>query len=131
MQAAEWEDAVKAFLKEYADAFTAIDGARIARLYHTPCVTVRGDGSIHSFQSESELRAFFEPLADAYHRDGCCGWNYENLEVCTLGARSALVTMDWQMQRQDGSTIRRWKQSYNFVTVDGRLRILASTFHLT
>ena len=130
MQLGEWKDAVKAFLKDYVAAFAANDGARIARLYHEPCVTVRADGSIHSFQSESEMQSFFRGLADTYYRDGCRGWKYENLEVSPLGGRSAVATMDWQMQREDGSAIRRWKQSYNFVVVDGRLRILASTFHL-
>lgn len=130
MQTREWKDAVTAFLEDYVSAFTANDGARIARLYHAPCVTVRADGSIHSFQSESEIRSFFQQLADTYYRDGCRGWKYENLEVSPLGGRSALATMDWRMQREDGSAIRRWRQSYNFIAVDGRLRILASTFHL-
>jgi hypothetical protein len=34
------------------------------------------------------------------------------------------------MRRDDGSAIRRWRQSYNFVAADTRLRILASTIHL-
>jgi ketosteroid isomerase-like protein len=130
MQAGKWKQAVEAFLDDYVEAFTANDGARIARLYHAPCVTVRADGSIHSFQTESEAQAFFQRLADTYYRDGCRGWKYENLEVSPLGGRSAVATMDWQMQREDGSAIRRWRQSYNFVEIDGRLRILASTFHL-
>ena len=130
MQTRDWQEAVKGFLKAYIEAFTANDGARIARLYHAPCITVRGDGSIHSFQSQSEIQAFFQKLADTSYREGCRGWKYENLEVSPLGGRSAVATMDWQMQREDGSTIRRWRQSYNFVEVDGQLRILASTFHL-
>jgi ketosteroid isomerase-like protein len=128
MQAGKWKQAIEAFLDDYVAAFTASNGARIAHLYHAPCVTVRADG--HSFQTESEAQAFFQRLADTYYRDGCRGWKYENLEVSPLGGRSAVATMDWQMQREDGSVIRRWRQSYNFVEIDGRLRILASTFHL-
>jgi ketosteroid isomerase-like protein len=130
MQTGERKDLVKAFLKDYMDAFIACDGARIAHAYHAPCVTVRADGSIHSFQSENEIQSFFQRLADTYYRDGSRDWKYENLEVLPLGERSALATLDWEMRREDGSAIRRWKQSYNFVAVDGRLRILASTFHL-
>lgn len=130
MQAEEKGVLVQAFLKDYIDAFNACDGVRIARAYNTPCVTVRADGSIHSFQSENEIQSFFQRLADTYHRDGSRGWKYENLEVLPLGERSALATLEWEMRREDGSAIRRWKQSYNFVAVDGRLRILASTFHL-
>lgn len=130
MQAGEWKDGIKAFLKEYIDAFSANDGAWIARLYHAPSVTVRADGSIHSFQSENEIQSFFQRVADTYYRDGCRGWRYENLEVSPLGGGSALATLDWEMRREDGSAIRRWKQSYNVVAVDGRLGILAATFHL-
>lgn len=130
MRTGEWNDAVEAFLKDYAEAFNATDGARIAALYNVPCVTVRADGSIHSFTSTDETRSFFQRLAETYQRDGCRGWKYENLEVVPLGGRSVLATMDWEMRREDGSAIRRWRQSYNFVVVDGRLRILASTFHL-
>ena len=126
----KYDAMVRAFLKEYVDAFIACDGARIARAYHAPCVTVRADASIHSFQSENEIQTFFQRLADTYYRDGCRGWKYENLEVSPLGGRSALATLEWEMQREDGGAIRRWKQSYNFVEVGAQLRILASTFHL-
>ena len=99
-------------------------------MHNIPCVTMRGDGSIHAFTSHEEVRAFFQKLADTYYKDGCRGWKYENLEVVPLGARSMIATMDWEMRREDGSAMRRWRQSYNFVLAGGGLRILASTFHL-
>jgi ketosteroid isomerase-like protein len=89
---------VEAFLEDYAEAFIARDGARIAAFYNVPCVTMRADGSIHAFTSQQEIQAFFQRLADTYYRDG--------------------------------SAIRRWRQSYNFVAADASLRILASTIHL-
>jgi hypothetical protein len=87
MQAHEWQATVEGFLRDYIDAFSSNDGARIARTY--------------------------------------------NLIVQPLGAQSAMATLDWQMQREDGSLIRRWRQTYNFLQVGGQARILASTFHLT
>jgi len=121
---------VERFLEDYLQAFNARDGARIASLYNVPCVTMRADGSIHAFTSQDDIQAFFQRLADTYYRDGSRGWKYDNLQVAPLGARSMLATMDWEMRRADGSAIRRWRQSYNFVATDGRLRILASTIHL-
>jgi hypothetical protein len=121
---------VEAFLKDYVEAFIARHGARIAAFYNVPCVTMRADGSIHAFTSQQEIEAFFQRLADTYYRDGSRAWKYENLEVTPLGGRSLIATMDWEMRREDGSAIRRWRQSYNFVAGDGRLRILASTIHL-
>ncbi len=121
---------VEAFLQDYIEAFLARDGARIAALYNVPCVTTRADGSIHAFTSQEETRAFFQRLSDTYYRDGCRGWRHANLEVTPLGERSMIATMDWEMRREDGSAIRHWRQSYNFVLGDGGPRILASTFHL-
>jgi len=121
---------VESFLRDYVEAFNARDGARIAALYNVPCVTMRADGSIHAFTSQQEIQAFFQRLADTYYRDGSRGWRYDNLQVTPLGARSLIATLDWEMRRDDGSAIRRWRQSYNFVAADGRLRILASTIHL-
>lgn len=61
---------VKGFLKEYMDVFAALDGPRIAALYHAPCVTVRTDGSIHCLQSPADIAGFFQAVAEAYYRDG-------------------------------------------------------------
>jgi hypothetical protein len=51
------------------------------------------------------------------------------LAVVPIGALSALATMDWEMLREDGTVIRRWRQSYNLLRVETEWRILASTFH--
>jgi hypothetical protein len=131
MQAHEWDAAAKSFLADYIEAFLSNDGTRIARTYNVPCITVRADGSIYAFQSEGELKSFFQGLAETYSKAGSRRWHYENLHIEALGAQSATATLDWEMQREDGSVIRRWRQTYNFVLVDQRPRILASTFHLT
>ena len=130
MQAHEWEAAVKRFLADYIEAFLSNDGARIARTYNVPCVTVRADGSIYAFQTQDELKSFFQGLSETYSKAGSRRWHYENLHIEALGAQSAVATLDWEMRREDGSSIRRWRQTYNLVLMDERLRILASTFHL-
>ena len=121
---------VRAFFENYKDAFDSIDGQRIAALYHIPTVTMRGDGSIHSFQSLEELARFFQGVADNYQKDGYAGGRFEGLQVSPIGGRSVLATMDWEMLRRDGSLIRRWRQSYNLVRVGSGWQILVSTFHV-
>ncbi len=123
-------DEARAFLEEYARAFDSIDGSRIARLYHAPCVTIRGDGSIHCLQSREELARFFQGIADTYYRDGYRSSRFSNLEVTPIGARSALATVEWELLRADGSALRSWHQSYNLVRIDGGWQILVSTFHV-
>ena len=131
MQAHEWEAEVGRFLGAYIEAFLSNDGARIAGMYNTPSVTVRADGSVHAFQTIDELQSFFQGLADTYSKAGSKKWKYTNLSIEPVGARSAIATLDWEMQREDGSIIRGWRQTYNFILADGRARILASTFHLS
>jgi ketosteroid isomerase-like protein len=124
------EGEVRAFLESYNKAFASIDGARIAALYHSPCVTLRGDGSIHCLSS-NDLAAFFQNVADTYHREGYRDGRFKMLDVVPIGGRSALVTVDWGLLRGDGSVIRGWRQSYNLVRVNGTWQILVSTFHVS
>lgn len=121
---------IRTFLEEYNTAFASIDGGRIAALYHMPTVTMRGDGSIHCLQSREELARFFQGVADTYYQDGYRGGRFKNLEVVPIGGRSALATLDWEMQRGDGSVIREWRQSYNVVRIGNVWQILVSTFHV-
>lgn len=122
---------VTSFFESYAEAFDAISGARIATFYYIPCVTLRADGSIHCFQSQSECAKFFDGVADTYYKEGLRRSEFKNLEVSRVGGRCLLATMDWVFYRGDGSLLKQWRQSYNLVRVDGRWHILASTFHIT
>jgi hypothetical protein len=120
---------VRRFFQTYVTTFASIDGAAIAKLYHAPCVTVRGDGSVICLQTREELQAFFQKVADGYYREGFRSGPFANLEVVAIGTRSALASLDWEMLREDKTVIRRWRQSYNLLRVESEWKILASTFH--
>jgi hypothetical protein len=124
-------ESVRNFLAAYMQAFDVRDGHQIAVLYHAPCVTVRGDGSIHCLQSRGEVQAFFQHVADTYYRDGARSSRFMDLEVVAIGARSALASLEWEMLRGDGTVLRRWNQSYNLVHAGDGWKILVSTFHLS
>lgn len=130
MHPQQLEDEVRSFLESYNKAFRSIDGARIAPLYHSPCVTLRGDGSIHCLTS-ADVGPFLQGVADTYYREGYRDARFNMLQVVPIGGRSALVTVDWELLRDDGSVIRGWRQSYNLVRMKDGWRILVSTFHLS
>ena len=90
------KDEVGSFLDSYNTAFASIDGARVAALYHSPCVTLRGDGSIHCLASH-ELERFFQGVADTYYREGYRNGRFKIVDVVPIGRRSALVTVDWEL----------------------------------
>jgi hypothetical protein len=129
MNVPQLESEVRSFLESYNKAFSSIDGGRIAALYHSPCVTLRGDGSIHCLTS-NDLGFFFQGVADTYYREGYRGGRFKILQVVPIGGRSALVTVDWELLREDGSAIRGWRQSYNLVRMKTGWQILVSTFHV-
>ena len=122
---------ISAFLNQYDEAFSTFDGGRIAALYCIPTITMRGDGSIHSFQSREEVARFFQGVADTYRSEGGKNGTMHDLEVVTIGERSALATVTWKNLRADGSVIRQWRQSYNVVRSAEGWRILAAIFHLS
>jgi ketosteroid isomerase-like protein len=121
---------ISEFLNEYTKLFDARDSATIATYYHTPSISMRADASVHVFQTRQELQDFFRGVADRYYAEGQRRSGFVDLEVKPIGSKSVLATLDWQMLREDGSTIRTWRQSYNLIRPDGRWQILASTIHI-
>jgi ketosteroid isomerase-like protein len=121
---------VRQFLAAYDAAFQTFDGTRIAPFYHAPCVTVRGDGSIHSFQTRPDIERFFGEVAQKYRADGLHGGTFYDLDVIPIGSRSLLATVTWEQWRADKSVLRKWRQSYNLVQTEAGWQILAATFHL-
>jgi hypothetical protein len=122
-------DEISLFFNDYIVAFDANDGAAIAPFYHVPSVSIRADGSTHCFLSQDELKSFFQSVTDRYHSEGYSTTRFDNLDVQPWGSKSAVATMEWQMLRKDASIIREWRQSYNLIRTDGRLKIFVSTFH--
>lgn len=121
---------MSAFYKAYAEAFHARSGTQIADFYCTPCISMRGDASIHLFQSRSETEKFFQGVAGTYYEEGLRRSEIKNLEVVPIGGRTLLATMDWLFYRGDGTLLKQWRQSYNLVRIEGRWQILLSTFHV-
>jgi hypothetical protein len=121
---------MSAFLDRYNEVFATYDGNQIAELYCVPTITMRGDGSIHCFQSREEIVQFFQGVADTYKGEGTKGGTVHDLVAVPIGERSALATLTWKNLRADGSVARQWRQSYNVVRFGEGWRILAATFHL-
>jgi hypothetical protein len=97
--------------------------------YFVPGVALRGDGTVQALPSRTEVEGFFQAAVDSYHRDGCRGIRFKDLDVVPMGARGALGTVTWELLRADGSALRHWRQSYNLVRIGAGWQIFASTFH--
>jgi hypothetical protein len=117
------------FFERYRNDFDKCDWDAFSSLFHEPFITVRGDGSVHLLQSRAATRQFFEMVSAGWRREGYSRCATANFEVMSLGKFSALVTFDWDLLRQDGSSLRNWRQSYQLIDVGDGWKVLASTFH--
>jgi len=124
------KEEVRRFLVAYNEAFETFDAQKITPFYHVPCITVRGDGSVHVFQAATEIEDFFRGVAQKYRGDGYRSGTFHDLEVVPIGGRSVLATLTWEQLREDNSILRKWRHSYNLVDIGKNWQILASTFHL-
>jgi hypothetical protein len=106
------------------------DGKQIAQFYHAPCLTLRGDGSMLTLQTEDEVARFFQTVADTYFQQGIARFAFQDLRAEPVGGRSAFVTMTWNALRADGSSVREWRQSYNLVRFGETWKIVLATFHV-
>ena len=123
------KDGILSLLERYTTAFDAADADGITECYHAPCLTIRADGSFHLFEDRDSIGQFFANVVKTYHDEGMESGTYSNLEIHPIGTKCALATMDWKMQRADGSVIREWRQSYNVMELDGTCVFYVSTFH--
>ena len=123
-------DQINKFFEDYVRTFDERDGATISMFYHVPSLTMRADMSTHCFQSREEVATFFQAVSDSYAREGNEGGRFRNLVVQSIGARSALATLEWQLMRLDGTVVREWRQSYNVIRPDDRWQIFVSTIHV-
>lgn len=123
------EEEVSELLQFYADAFNRVDRDAIAETYHLPCLTVRGDGSIHEFHEVGQVRDFMGSVAKTYYDEGNRASSFDELTVVPIGGECALATLKWTLRDEGGIPIRGWHQSYNLIRTQAGWRFLLSTFH--
>lgn len=125
------KDEAVAFFNQYRAEFDSANWAGFASLFHEPCLTVRGDGSVRAIQSRQKAASFFASVSDAWRLEGYHRFETINLDVLPIGRSGMLATFDWQMFGKDNILIRQWRQSYQLVRVEGKLQVLTSMFHVT
>jgi len=117
------------FFERYKRLFDQQDWLAFAALFHEPALSVRGDGTIMAIPTHSEGARLYAQVAQAWRAEGYARFDIQDFEVVALGQDSRLVTFDWLMLRDDGSSIRRWRQSYQLIRNAQGWRVLSSTFH--
>ena len=121
----------EAFVKNYCYAFGVGGGEDIGQFYSAPCLTVRGDGSLHVFTSHNEIDQFFGSVVATYRAEGMSGFACEHPSTEKLGSGCTRFTCEWIMQRTNMSVIRRWQQTYILRAIEEDWRIVVAIVHAT
>ncbi len=103
----------KAYFDRFVAAFNTFDGVQVAQLFVAPVVAMRGDGSLISLSQQNDIRHYYQAALDRYHRDGCRSCQWSDLSVASMGRRAVLATVTWDLLRDDGTVLTRWRQSYS------------------
>ena len=118
------------YFDRFVHAFSTFDAARVADLFATPGVALRGDGSLAGLTERDDVVRYYKAALDKYYRDGCRSCRWSRLTVVPIGHRSLLATVTWELLRDDGAVVARWRQSYCLTRLrDGELRAFASATH--
>jgi ketosteroid isomerase-like protein len=122
--------ATDAFIIGYVEAFQALDAHKVASFYSAPCLSVRADGSVHSFANQSEIELFFASVLGTYSQEGMAKFTAADVVFEQMGSASCRLECTWSMNRDDDSVIRDWRQTYVFQLATEDWKIVASIFHL-
>lgn len=104
------------FVRRYGEAFGALDGAAVARLYAEPSAIVSDLGYAH-WSSRAAVEANMRALCDLYRADGVTGVEGESKVCHRLGASSAFIVVNWSLSRAAGT--RNFSTAYNLSRIDG------------
>ena len=124
------EFSVDDFVDRYIEAFESRDGRSVATFYNSPCLSVRADGSVHTFADRVEIEGFFTSVLEAYAKAGMARFTAANVVSEPMGTASRRLVCTWSMRRADDSVIREWRQTYIFQLAATDWKIIASIFHL-
>lgn len=127
------EDELQALVERYRAAWEGViceagNVDDVNPFFHLPCIFVGADGSALLFRVAADISAYHRPRLEQFRKGGVRKPKTRDFEARSLGARSALVSVSWELCREDDSIERAWRHSYNLLRTDAGWKILVSTF---
>jgi hypothetical protein len=118
---------LRAFFEAYGDSFTK-GPAAIAAFYAEPCITARA-GSVRLNATCRDAEAFFSGVDANYRERGFRQGAMLFMIEQSLGANSAIATIQWAYKDAGGRTLWESTFSYNVYKLGGDWKILLQTMH--
>jgi hypothetical protein len=124
-------DQATALFDQFCEAFATFDAECVGRLFATPGVAFRNDGTLVSLATREDLHRYYQAVLDHFQSNGARTVRWSDLAVLKMGTRAVLATVTWELLDADGAPLMRWRQSYNLAMLDGAPKIFASAMHAT
>ena len=118
--------AIVDFMRRYRDAFNALDGNGVARLYAVPSGIVDATGYTH-WASFEAIRDNMIALCDLYRENGFERADFTENACIEQGKVGAVVDLNWIVARHNGAEPWRFNASYNLIRHDGDWRVQLCT----
>ncbi len=125
---ADRQQAIAKVFDAFVTAFATFDGAVLARLFATPGVTLRRDGSLLGFSGQQDVATYYQAALDRYRAAGFSSCRYASLDTHALSPTTIVATAAWDLVHRDGGVISQWRQSYFMTHRAGEWRIFGSAF---
>lgn len=118
---------LRAFFEAYGNSFTK-GPAAIAAFYAEPCITARA-GSVRFSPARKDTETFFATVDANYRERGFRQGAILFIIEQSLGANSAIATIQWAYKDAVGRTLWESTFSYNLYKLGADWKILLQTMH--
>lgn len=120
---------IRSFIEDYRGTWErATDVAALTRFFNIPYIAIGADSAVALQSTEADIERFNRVRLARFQEAKIVRWHVRGCDPFQLGAGSALVAVNWEAQRADGTVALAWRHYYNIVRTDAGLKIVLSTF---
>jgi len=116
------------YFSNYAKCYDDFDAERLAGYFYVPTVNIK-NGSVSAITTNEELSSSLKSMLAGYKEHGYKNGNVINVQVMEIGKWSVLATVDWVIDKTDGSILRDFNSTYNRFKDGEAWKIIATTNH--
>jgi hypothetical protein len=121
---------IESFFQSYVQAFERFDVDALAAHLAYPCQSVADTRSAPTvFGSPDDYRTGIEPLISAYRKLGVAQGRIRRLQVSSLAPSLAVCSVEWDINRADGSPLYQHEAVYTLTRHTGSWAIATIAFN--
>lgn len=117
---------IRAFFERYRDAFNALDGEAVARLYAVPSGVASDTGYEH-WASFDAVRRNMVALCEQYRQGGYMTAAFEPMWFLQQGEEYAVADLRWSIERSKGREPWVFNTTYNLARTSVGWKVLLCT----